>query len=136
MSKVAIWLDSSRATIVTFKNGVPQIETIDSGVESHVRIDGEGKESSQFGAGNFTNNEHRENQRHSNEVQAYLKKLTQKIESYEQILLFGPTNTKNQLKNILDEQKAFAGKKIEVKNSDKMTENQLVAFAREHLTQN
>ena len=132
MEKIAVWLDHSEAKLITFENKVANTETINSGVETHIRIDGEGSESSRFGVGT-TNNENRNNNRHSNELSGYYKALAGKLKSYDEILLFGPTNAKEQLKNMLVSDKSFSGKSIEIKSSDKLTPNQLVAFAREHM---
>lgn len=135
MDKVAVWIDQSGARMITFENGSPKTENIDSGIEGQQRIEGEGKNASQFGEGNFTNNEHTENNRKANEINSYLKTVSNKISGFQHIVLFGPGNVKDQLKNHLDGIKAFDGKKIEVHTSDKLTDNQLVAFAREHLAQ-
>jgi hypothetical protein len=133
MKKIAVWMDYSQAKLITFENEVAKTEDIDSQVETHVRVEGEGSQVSSFGAGNFTNNENRNNNRHKNEVANYFKVLSGKLHTYDEILLFGPTNAKDQFKNILINDKAFAKKSIILKVTDKLTENQVVAFAREHM---
>ena len=135
MDKVAVWIDHRGARMITFEGGTPKTQDIDSGIEGHLRIEGEGKNASQFGEGNFTNNEHTENNRKANEINSYLKTVSGKIAGFQHIVLFGPGNVKDQLKNHLDGIKAFDGKQIDVFTSDKLTDNQLVAFAREHLSQ-
>ena len=52
------------------------------------------------------------------------------------ILLFGPTLAKTELSNFLSEKKLFASKSIVQKNSDKMTENEMVALVRKYFEKN
>jgi hypothetical protein len=65
---------------------------------------------------------------------AYYKKLGEAIKNYEVVLLFGPSNAKTELVNILNEDHHFDKIKVEVKNADKMTENQEHAFVREYFS--
>jgi len=45
--------------------------------------------------------------------------------------LFGPGTAKEQLRNRLRDNKSFGGKWLSVQPSDKLTDNQLLAFVRE-----
>jgi len=45
-----------------------------------------------------------------------------KLKDYEEVLLFGPTNAKNELFNLLKDDRHFEKIKIEVKSGDKMTD--------------
>lgn len=64
----------------------------------------------------------------------YYKKLGEVIRNYEDVILFGPTNAKAELLNVLRADHNFAKIKIEVKQADKMSENQQHAFVREHFS--
>jgi hypothetical protein len=64
----------------------------------------------------------------------YYKKLGEAIKNYENVILFGPTNAKTELFNVLRADHRFEKIKIEVKQADKMTENQEHAFVREHFS--
>ena len=135
MNKIAVWLDYRTATLVTFENGVASTRSVESGIENQVRIEGEGSNSSRFGESEFSNNENKENNRHANEVNSYFKNLSQLLKEYNEIHLLGPTNAKNQLRNVLKSDKSFENTKIEIKSADKLTPNQLIAFAKEQLFQ-
>ena len=52
----------------------------------------------------------------------------------DEVLLFGPTNAKTELYNILKEDHHFDKIKIETAPSDKMTENQQYALLKEHFS--
>ena len=80
-----------------------------------------------------------ENQMHNKEqnVQAgFYKELSEYIIGYDKVILFGPTNAKVELLNILKADRHFDKIKIEVEQTDKMTENQQHAFVREYFTKN
>lgn len=64
----------------------------------------------------------------------YYKKLADVIRNYEEVILFGPTDAKVELFNVLKADQRFAKTKIDIKQTDKMTENQQHAFVREHFS--
>jgi hypothetical protein len=63
---------------------------------------------------------------------SYYKKLGEFIKRYQEVVLFGPTDAKNELLNLLKTDHLFEDIKIEVINSDKMTESQMQTFVREY----
>lgn len=76
-----------------------------------------------------------ENLIHNKEQQEqaeYYKKLGDVIKNYEAVILFGPTEAKTELYNILKEDQHFSNIKIKVRSTDKMTENQQHAFVKEY----
>ena len=62
----------------------------------------------------------------------YYKKIGDIIKNYQEVVLFGPTDAKNELLNMVKTDHLFEDIKIEVKNSDKMTESQMQTFVREY----
>lgn len=62
----------------------------------------------------------------------YYKKLGEVILNYEDVILFGPTDAKAELYNSLRKDHRFEKIKIEVIQSDKMSENQQHAFVKKH----
>ena len=64
----------------------------------------------------------------------YYKKLGAIIKDYDEVLLFGPTNAKIELLNILKADLSFSKIKIEVRQTDKMTQNQEHAYVREYFS--
>ena len=51
------------------------------------------------------------------------------------MLLFGPTDAKEELNKLLHEDHINTRVRIEIKTTDKMTENQLHAFVRKHFNE-
>jgi hypothetical protein len=68
------------------------------------------------------------------EQSEYYKVLGNAIRNYDEVVLFGPTEAKVELYNVLKADHRFAKTKIEVIPTDKMSENQQHAFVREHFS--
>ncbi len=68
------------------------------------------------------------------EESEYYKNLGKSILNYDDVLLFGPTNAKIELLNILKADLRFSNIKIETIAADKMTENQEHAFVRDYFS--
>jgi DNA-binding LytR/AlgR family response regulator len=79
-----------------------------------------------------------ENIMHNKEQQQqheYYKKLGEVIKNYDNILLFGATDAKTELFNMLRKDHHFDKIKIEIQPSDKMTENQEHAFVKAYFSE-
>jgi hypothetical protein len=90
---------------------------------------------------NFTNNTKEEALNRSESLmqnkrqqmnEAFYKEIAAKILKYNSVLLFGPTNANVELHNYLNKDLHFKNIHIEVASADKMTDNQQVAFVKEH----
>ena len=64
----------------------------------------------------------------------YYNNLGGIIKNYDSVLLFGPTEAKVELYNVLKSDLRFAKIKINVKQADKMSEKQQHAFVREYFS--
>ena len=62
----------------------------------------------------------------------YYKKLADCINHYNEILLFGPTDAKKELYNLLKDDHLFEDKKIVLKATDKMTAVEMHNFVKEY----
>ena|SRR5690606_17390565 len=132
--QIGIWLDHSKAHIIGHHDGSAFIiESVDSPFERFKREDGEVSDKTRFSPNpeHASNNEFRKHNIAQNELNEYFKILEDKLTDYDEILLFGPTTAKEQLMNRLSESKSFKSKTISIQSSDKMSENQLLAFVRE-----
>lgn len=66
----------------------------------------------------------------------YYKILGDKIRQYESVVLFGPTDAKTELFNMLTADHLFEKIKIDVQPADKMTEGQEHAFVKKYFSGN
>lgn len=132
--QVGLWMDQSKAQVVEYSNGTAVlVENIDSPVESIKRIEGEVKDTTRFTSNteHTSNNEHKKHNIAQKELNEYFRILENKLAAYDDILIFGPGIVKEQFRNRLRENKGFSEKWLSVQTSDKLTENQLLAFVRD-----
>ena len=120
--KLGIWMDHSNARLMEFTTIDGQEKVVDSELTSP------GKEHSVGSSENVIHNKEHHQQ------SEYYKKLGEAIKNFDDVILFGPTNAKAELFNVLRTDHRFEKIKIEVHQSDKMTDNQQHAFVKEYFS--
>jgi hypothetical protein len=120
VKQLGVWMDHSNAYLLELIHDQIIQNSLTSGFTN------EEKESSMKKSEHFMHN--KEQQQHA----LFYKKISDKIRDYREVLLFGPTDAKNELLNLLKADHLFADIKIEAKDSDKMTESEMYAFVRVH----
>ena len=120
--RLGIWMDHSTAHLMEFT--VDPIET--KSIESKFT-----REEKEHSLGKSENLMHNKEQ---HEQADYYKKLGEVIRNYDHVILFGPTDAKVELFNLLKANHLFEKIKIEVEQADKMTENQQHAFVKKHFS--
>jgi hypothetical protein len=120
--KLGIWMDHASAHLMEFTSNPIETKTIKSEFTHQVK---------EFSLSKSENLMHNKEQ---HEQADYYKKLGEVIKNYEEVILFGPTEAKVELYNVLHTNQLFSKIKIEVKQADKMTENQQHAFVREYFS--
>ena len=118
---LGIWMDHSIAYLMELTNDTIVTNTI----ESLPKL--QAKEEDLY----YKDESHMLN-KEQNQLSAYYKKLSDVILDYEEVILFGPTEAKNELFNFLKDNHLFDKIKIEIKTTDKITENQRHAFVKEY----
>ncbi|HWZ23248.1 MAG TPA: hypothetical protein VNW06_11375 [Cytophagaceae bacterium] len=121
---IGIWMDHSIANVMEFTANPIETRTIESKFTHEVKEESLKKSESLM---------HNKEQHQQSE---YYKKLGDIIKNYSGVILFGPTDAKVELFNILKADHHFEKIKIEMKQADKMTENQQHAFVREYFSCN
>lgn len=119
--QLGIWMDHSSAKLIEITSESSQTNTIESKPDTQVNEDDL----------YFKDDSHALN-KEQKQLSAYYREIGDVILNYDEVLLFGPTNAKNELVNLLKDDHHFDSIKIEVKTSDNMTENQQHAFVKEH----
>jgi len=115
---LGIWMDNATAHIIDFSLETPEIQVVNSKSSHESMSKGE----------NLIHNKEQQSQAE------YYKELGEVIKNYEEVILFGPTNAKAELLNILQADHHFDNIKIDVQTADKMTDNQLHAFVKDYFT--
>lgn len=117
--QLGIWMDHSIAHIMELKNDKIVTNTVIAQV---------GEQDEALNALDETLIQNKE----QNELSAFFNRLSGVIINYDEVLLFGPTNAKTELFNLLKADRHFENVKIEVKSADKMTQNQELAFIKDY----
>lgn len=120
VKQMGIWMDNSTATTIELTKDNVITNSVASGFTHEDR-----ELSLQKGEKLMHNKE-------QSMQTAYYKKLSETIRNYDEVILFGPTNAKSELFNLLKPDHLFDNIKIEVKESEKMKESQKQIFVKEY----
>jgi len=115
-----IWMDHASAHVMEITTGPDEAKVITSKFTHDEKEESLGK------------SEHGMHNKEQHEQSAYYKQLGEVIKNYEDVLLFGPTDAKVELFNLLRADHLFEKISIGIKQTDKMTENQEQAFVKEY----
>ncbi|MGX7668908.1 hypothetical protein [Flavobacterium pedocola] len=120
--KIGVCMDGASAHVIQFLSKPSEIATIRSEFtkeeEENVLRKGE-------------SHMHNKEQHMQNE---YYKELGDIILNYNEVILFGPTNAKAELFNILREDNRFSKIKIEMKETDKMSHDQQLSYVQSYFS--
>ncbi len=116
IKKIAVYMDHFTANIIEYINSAEAIKTIKSEFNRS-----EKKEILQKGESQIHNKE-------QNLQLEFYSKLREELLNYESVLLFGATNAKTELLNILQADAKFLNVEFILKNTDKLTDNEQIAF--------
>lgn len=126
--QTGIWIDSTKAIIVTLDGKEESITEILSDLENRVYHDKEGDKGSFFG-GQHIDSQKTFDERKKNQINAYLKDIISNVNESDELYIFGPAEAKIKLeKKIQQEKSGIASKLKSVETADNnMTSNQIVA---------
>ncbi|MFZ0281304.1 MAG: hypothetical protein WAL29_06630 [Bacteroidales bacterium] len=120
IKKLGIWLDHYNAYLMELVNDTIMTKSVVSDI------------SNQEAEFNFYKGEKLIHKKEQHLQLSFYKKLGEIIKEYHEVVLFGPTDAKNELLNLLNRDHLFENIKIEVKQSDQMTESQRHDFVRKY----
>lgn len=119
--KLGIWMDHANAHLMEL--ATPIVTKIISSRFTH----GEKEKTLHKGESMMHNKE-------QHQQSEYYKTISEAVKNYDDVLLFGPTDAKVELLNMLETDSGFAKIKIETSLADKMTENQEHAFVKDYFS--
>ena len=117
--RLGIWMDHSTANLIEFTDDKTAVIEVEAQV---------GEQDEPLNARDETMIQNKD----QNELSDFYKRISEVIKNYDEVLLFGPTRAKDELNNILKDDRHFDEVKIEIKPADNMTENQQQAFVKDH----
>lgn len=118
--KIGIWLDHTEAHVIEYNAedvGAKEIKSHIKGLDKQ-----EGRQ-------------HSEGLLHEKEnqnIRAYYEDIIELVKNYDEVLLFGPTDAKNELHNLIRKTHHYDHIKIETKSADKMSAAEEHAFVVNH----
>ena len=120
---VGIWMDHSTANLIDYDQS-GENQTIESDFTHRRKVEA------------LNRSEHIMHNKEQQMNEAFYKEIAAEILNYDHVVLFGPTNAKNELNNILDKDLHYVDIKIDVESADKMSDNEQMAFVRNHFDEN
>jgi hypothetical protein len=119
IKKVALYLDHFTANIFEYEKKAILLKTIESAFKKY--------EKDKVSLKGVSHLHHKEQALQN----AFYLKLREELKVYNDVLLFGSTSAKIELKNILNNDNRFNDVTITIKNTDKLTKKQQIAFIKE-----
>lgn len=116
--QLGIWMDHASANLIDANNEPITTKTIKSDFTHQEKERTAVK-------GEFMMHNDEQQKQH-----AYYDQIGKAILGFESVVVFGPTDAKNELKNLLKKDHHFDKIKMEFMDADKMTENQQHAFVK------
>lgn len=120
--KLGIWMDHSFARVMEYVVDDFKVQIVESKLD---------------GLDNQAGVQHSESLLHHKENQSmknYYKSLIEIINKFDEIVIFGPTNAKTELYNLIRENHKYDNLKIEIKSTDKMSYEQQHAFIKDYFS--
>jgi len=118
-SNLGIWMDHSIANLIDI-DARKECGSIASNFTSDTKEDALNK------------SENRMHNKRQQMNEKFYDTIGAQILKYNHVLLFGPTNAKVELHNYLNKDSHFKNIKIDVASSDNITDNEQVAFVKNH----
>lgn len=116
LKKIAVYMDHFTAEIIEYSNFATALKTIKSEFNHFQK-----EEILQKGESHLHNKE-------QDFQQQFYSNLREELLGYNSVLLFGATNAKTELLHILQADPNFTNVTFTLKNTDKLTEKQRIAF--------
>ena len=120
LKQLGIYMDHSSAFLLELTNGL----IIQNNIASESTH--EEKEIS------LQKNERLMHNKEQQQQSKYYENISDQIRNFQEVILFGPTDAKNELFNLLKDDHLFSNIKIVLKDTDAMTEIQKHTFVKEY----
>lgn len=124
--QTGIWIDRSKAIIVTLSNETETVTEIGANIENRIYHENEGDKGSFMGSRHI-NNEKKFEERTAHQIDAFLKEVLQKIQDADELYVLGPADIKLKLQHKIKNNNLLASKLKAVEAADSMTNNQVIA---------
>lgn len=127
---MGVWLDTSKAVLVTLEGNSSDVKTLESGIETQERIEGETNQSGRFG-NQFVEDERAKEKRIEELESKFLERVLKSVRSSDQLFVFGPAHMKTRFEKLFGNEAGPKPNLRAVEAADSMTDNQIAARVRE-----
>lgn len=128
-NQTGMWIDGSKAVIITLIDGKEQVDRVEAEIENRVHHFADGDPGVHMGARHLMP-EKRIQEREHHQLDQYLDAVLNKVKSADELYVFGPAETRVALQRKLETDKSFRDmlpRLRAVEPADNMTRNQIVA---------
>lgn len=119
---LGIWMDYTTAILIEFNLNSCEIKSIDSGFSN--------QEENEFLDKSESLMHHKEKQ----QLSTFFKRIADQIKEYNEVVIFGSSDAKAELYTVLKQEEPFKKIKMEIKNTNKMTDNQKKHFVKSYFS--
>ncbi|MCZ8196289.1 MAG: hypothetical protein O9267_01625 [Flavobacterium sp.] len=120
VKKIGIWMDHATAHLIEFSSEAKETQIITSDFTFQDK-----EETLQRSESEMHN---KEQHKHA----TFYKNIAAEIKKFDEVLLFGPTDAKVELFNLIRENHSYDNIKIEFKSADKMSDTEQHKFVRDY----
>lgn len=133
-AKYGIWIDKRTAKLVSIKGSSENFQTIDSNIEEYHPKGGSG--SRLKGGPQDVVQDSKFIEREKHQRKDFFTKIAKQVQNTDSLIIFGPSETGNQLYKVLSEShpEIYDKAKCLVK-ADSMTDNQIKAWVKTYFTE-
>jgi stalled ribosome rescue protein Dom34 len=124
--KTGIWIDHSKAFIVSLDENREKVTTIESKAGRKVRLSGGSRTKTPYAPQDVAS-ESRRYRKYMQNLKHYYEKVIRKVGDSEALYVFGPGHAKTELKKHLESYKHTSPPVLMLESADKMTDAQLIA---------
>ena len=130
--QTGVWIDTSKAIIVTLFDGKENVTEIQSGIENKVYHDDEGLKGT-FSGRRHSSSETKFDERKKNQFDHFLKDVLSQVKESDELYIFGPAETKTKLEQKIHDDKAMPVGKLKSVQvaASYMTPNQIMASVKD-----
>lgn len=131
-TQVGLWIDHRKAVIVFFAGKDERVELIESKIEIHARLSSGSRSNNPHGPQDVKAEDIRD-RKHENHLGRYYDEVISRIRGAESILVLGPGEAKGEFQQHI-KGKELRDRIVHLETTDKMTEHQIAAKARQYFT--
>lgn len=132
--RTGIWIDTEHAFIIDLNEDGADVKAIDSHIETRPRFAGETSNANRVSPTYV--GEKNEERKIQHELDNFLEKVLHELHKPEELVIFGPAQTKHKLENKLLLDKTLSPKKLDTVAAEAMSKNQMVAWVKDYFSHN